>query len=77
MRTRIAGIPCVIEVTRCVTVKPWGGSMYTCPSSDDYYGYSEIDFTVCDSRGRPAPWLERKMTRDDVQRIEAEILETT
>jgi hypothetical protein len=74
MRTQIAGIPCTVEVTRHVVVKPWGGSPHTCPSSDDYYGYSEVEFEVCDRRGRPAPWLERKMTEDDVRRIEGEIL---
>ena len=44
---------------------------------DDFYGYSEVDFTVCDRRGRPAPWLERKMSDKDTQRIKEEILEKT
>lgn len=33
-----------IECSASVTVvKPWRGSAESCPSSDDYYGYSEVD----------------------------------
>jgi len=28
---------------------------------------------VCDRRGRPAPWLEKKLTSKDERRIEQEI----
>jgi hypothetical protein len=38
----------------------------------DYYGYTEFDYTVCDRRGRPAPWLEKKLTRADEARIHDE-----
>jgi len=31
---------------------------------------------VCDRRGRPAPWLERKMTDNDVQEVKTKILES-
>jgi hypothetical protein len=41
----------------------------------DYYGYSESEWDVLDRRGRPAAWLERKLTDDDRQRIEQEIAE--
>lgn len=64
----------MIDVTRCVVVKPWRGSLSACPSSDDYYGYSEVEFDVLDRRGRPAPWLERKLTDADRERIEYEVL---
>ena len=47
-----------------------------CDSDQDCYGYAEIEFTVLDRRGREAPWLTRKLTPDDVERIETEILET-
>jgi len=71
---RIAGIPCLIEVDSCTIVPPWKGPASTAPSDLDYYGYSEIEFTVCDRRGRPAPWLERKMSEQDRIAIEEEIL---
>lgn len=41
----------------------------------DCYGYTDSEWTVCDRRGRPAPWLDRKLTADDKARIEQEIEE--
>jgi hypothetical protein len=35
----------------------------------DYYGYTESDWEVCDRRGRPAPWLERKLTAKEADKI--------
>ena len=70
---RIQGIPCLIDVHRCLVVK--GSFSRNAPSDLDYYGYSEIEYTVCDRRGRPAPWLERKMTDTDRSNIETIILE--
>jgi len=67
---RISGIPCLIEVESCTVVKPWKGQAATAPSDLDYYGYSEVEFTVCDRRGRPAEWLEKKMS--DQERIDIE-----
>jgi len=68
----VAGIPCLIKVTHYFKQKPMG------PSADsdwDCYGYTEVEFEVCDRRGRPAPWLERKLTLEDKNRIEIEIEE--
>ena len=73
MESTVAGIPCIIQIDRCMVVK--GSYSYNAPSDHDYHGYSEIEFTVCDRRGRPAPWLERKLTENDVDRIESEIIE--
>jgi hypothetical protein len=73
METRIAGIPCKVRVDSCVIQK--GSYSYNAPSDWDYYGYQEIEFTVCDRRGREAPWLSRKMTDKDIARIEQEIIE--
>jgi hypothetical protein len=61
METKIAGIPCLIKVGYFNVVK--GNSRADNP--DDYYGYTDFEFTVCDRRGRPAPWLEKKMTKQD------------
>jgi hypothetical protein len=42
----------------------------------DYYGYTESCWEVLDRRGRPAAWLDRKLTGADRCRIEREIEET-
>jgi hypothetical protein len=47
---------------------------YWADSPDDCYGYTEIDFDVLDRRGRPAPWIERKMDDADTRAIEQEII---
>ena len=73
--TRICGIPCQVEVDTLLIVPPWKGSARTAPSDLDYYGYSEIEFTVYDRKGYKAGWLENKMTDEDRERIEQEILE--
>ena len=65
IETTVAGIPCIVGVTEYTA----GDSR--ADSSDDYYGYSE--WRVCDQQGRPAPWLEGKLTRADQSRIESEI----
>jgi len=72
LSSTVSGIPCLIQVDRCLVVK--GSYSYNAPSDWDYYGYQEIEFTVLDRKGYPAPWLERKMTDDDTDRIESEIL---
>lgn len=72
--TKISGIPCIIRVDYVVGAKPFRGSAYQCDSSDDYYGYCDIAFTVLDRKGYVANWLRNKMTAKDVTRIEQEIL---
>lgn len=74
IEARISGIPCLIDPTYVFTQKALGPS---CDSDQDCYGYSEIEFTVCDRRGRPAPWLEKKMTKKEEEKIEILILENT
>jgi hypothetical protein len=73
IESRVAGIPCLIGVTHFDSVS--GSYSYNAPSDMDYYGYSESEWDVLDRRGRPAAWLERKLTDDDRQRIEQEIAE--
>lgn len=71
MINTVAGIPCVIKVLSRVVQKPDSRA----DNPDDYYGYTEVEFEVCDRRGRPAPWLRRKLTPIESERIENEILE--
>lgn len=71
MDTRIAGIPCQVEVTsfykyRAATL--WGHPDGWAPSEPE-----EISFRVLDRRGRVAPWLEAKLDDQDRRRIEDEL----
>lgn len=72
LNTHISSIPCQIKVDRCVVVP---GDFSNDSSDWDHTGYSEIEFTVCDTGGRPAQWLTDKMTDADIERIEKLILE--
>jgi hypothetical protein len=58
--TRIAGIPCKVGVT--AFIKEPGLQ-------------PEADFRVMDRRGRLAPWLNKKLTEGDYERIVVEIAE--
>lgn len=69
----IQGIPCGILVGRIDITAGTYSCHASCP--DDFYGHAEIEFSVLDSRGYPAPWLDKKMTDKDVARIEKQILE--
>ena len=71
----IQGIPCQIKVESCLIVPSWRGSPHNCPSDLDFYGYHEIEFTVYDRKGYRAKWLEKKLTSEDTDRIEEQILE--
>jgi hypothetical protein len=73
IESRVAGIPCIIGVTYFESVR--GSFSYHAASDMDYHGYIESEWVVCDRRGRPAPWLERKLTDKDTSRIESEIAE--
>jgi hypothetical protein len=73
IEARISGIPCLIEVTHYAAAVPgrlWGAPENCYPDEPE-----EIEFEVCDRRGRSAPWLERKMTKDDRLEIERLICE--
>ena len=72
METYIAGIPCHIDYTisgQYVPAKTNAPPEHCYPEE-----HPEVEFIVCDRRGRPAPWLEKKMTEQDSNRIELEIL---
>lgn len=74
--TTIAGIPCGIKVLLYMHHKPWRGSIGSCPSDLDYYGYTEFEFTVLDRKGYEANWLRNKLTDGDEQRILREYQES-
>jgi hypothetical protein len=65
--SKVQGIPCIIRVDYACVVK--GSYSYNAASDYDYHGYTDFEYTICDRRGRPAPWLERKATQADHDRI--------
>ncbi len=67
---RIKGIPAIAKVTYYFHQKPLGK---WADSDLDCYGYTDCEYEVCDKRGRLAPWLERKMTADDFDKVTQQI----
>ena len=71
--SNVCGIPCIIRVDRYFKQRAWRGSVHSCPSDLDYYGYEEIKYSVLDRKGYPAAWLERKLGPREHSRITEEI----
>ena len=69
IETRVCGIPCIVRVTSWEAYVPAkvSGPPEHCYPAEGGYG----DWEILDSRGRPAPWLEKKMTDADRQDVEA------
>lgn len=68
---RIKGIPASVDVHSAKYSRPD-------PKADsdwDFYGGWSLDYTICDQRGRPAPWLENKLNYSDLEEIERQIIE--
>lgn len=72
LETRIQGIPCIIKSTDCIPYTP----AHTEGPSDRWLQPegSPGKWVVCDRNGRPALWLERKLTKEDRVRIEEQIM---
>jgi len=70
---RVAGIPCQCEVTHYVAPSPMviTGSGFGDAIPPDP---EEFECRLLDRRGRPAPWLEEKLTDDDLTRLKNEYL---
>ena len=64
--TSIAGIPCRIQYNRFPALR--GAREGGVPMEPDTQAGFDIT-EVLDARGRPAPWLKRKMTPDEEDRI--------
>jgi hypothetical protein len=71
--TKIAGIPCKIEVLSYFKQEPFRGPAEKCDNDMDYYGYSDIDYRILDRKGYHAPWIEAKVSEKDKEKIYAEI----
>jgi hypothetical protein len=70
--TNVAGIPCKAECVHYFRQEPLG---YRANSDWDARGYTECDFVILDRRGRLAEWLERKLTKDEADRIRADLID--
>ena len=73
--TVLGGLPCQIAVTDFLEVPPWRGNPYDCPSDRDWYGYSYVEWEILDRRGRPAPWIKKRLSAHEEQTIERIIKE--
>lgn len=71
--TRIGGIPARIGVTYFYH-HPGGRLLQYADCPEDVYGITEVEFDVLDQRGRPAAWLERKLTNQDRASIEQQVV---
>lgn len=69
----VQGIPCLIKVTH---FSPGSPGRYYGPAEDCHPEEPpEFSYDILDRSGRPAPWLERKVTDTDRERIGELILE--
>lgn len=69
----ISGIPCGIHIDHYLHVPPFRGPAIACQSDLDFYGYTDIEYTILDRKGYPAKWLKKKLTSSDDDRIQEEI----
>jgi hypothetical protein len=69
--SRVCGIPCIIRVKYWEVYIPAqrSGPPERCYPEEG----GEGDWEILDRKGRPAAWLEKKLTESDRQRIDAEI----
>jgi hypothetical protein len=72
---RAAGIPALAGVTHYSYQAPFRGSPNRCASDWDYYGFEEIEWDLLDRKGRPAPWLARKLSPQDREEITRHLLD--
>ena len=63
--TRICGIPCIVRVTHFSPGTPHGRELGDDPC---------WEYEVLDRRGRPAPWLARKIAARDEDVIYADYM---
>lgn len=74
IETQVSGIPCIALMTeyrRGVPMRITGtGFGDADPAEPD-----EVEFELLDRRGYRAGWLESKMSDDDYERIEGELIE--
>lgn len=75
IHTRIAGIPCQVQLNHLEPITP--AYRHGHPDNWEPESGGEMDFTVLDRRGRPAPWLDNKLTDDGVHAIKQALLKAS
>jgi hypothetical protein len=69
---RVCGIPAAVRID---SYCPGDPGRYTGHPDGRYPSEpAEIEWTVCDRRGRVAPWLARKLDQRERERIERELI---
>lgn len=69
--THVSGIPCRVKVISAEAGTP--GVIHADPTLSAERVPDDLTVEVLDRRGRPAPWLQRKLTAMDDLRIQDEI----
>ncbi len=67
---RVSGIPCLIGVMSYNRQEP---NYTTWDSDSDYYGFTECEWEVLDRKGYVANWLDKKITPEMEDTINAVI----
>jgi hypothetical protein len=71
--TRVCGIPCIVRVLSWDSYTP---AYISGPPENCYPAEGgEGEWEILDTRGRPAPWLERKMKTEDYVKLDEEVFE--
>lgn len=71
LSVRVHGIPCLVRVDSFHNQKP----NCRADNPDDYYGYTEIEFTLFDRKGYRAKWLDKLMDDSDIEAVEKVIID--
>jgi len=74
--TTVSGIPCGVVITNYLPAKPFKQHVFigAGPGDCDHPEEPEVEWSLIDSKGYFAAWLEAKLTSADCARIEAECL---
>ena len=69
----VKGIPALAHVTAFERTPPMPARI--APSDMDAVGYVDMEYDLYDLKGYPARWLERKLDRDALERVEETIID--